>query len=116
MLRFAPIYFLPLNKASKTFIADGGAKRLEFGGGTFGAEFDAAVGQVADDAGNIKTGGDGLDGVTKSHALHAARIKNIQAAASGGRGAVGRIHRHRRMKPNSASLCNVFWWWRIKFV
>jgi hypothetical protein len=109
MFRFAPVYFLPLNKASETFIADGGAKRLELGGRTFGAEFDAAVGQVANDAGNIKAGGDGLDGVTKSHTLHAARIKNIQAAASGCRRMVGRFRRHRRMKPNSAARRNVFW-------
>ncbi len=108
MLRFIPVYLFLLNKASKTFIADGVAERLQLCARALGDEFNAAIGQVADDAVDDKAGGDGLDGVTKSHALHAARIKNIQAAAFSGRRVAGRFRRHRRMKPNSAARRNVF--------
>jgi hypothetical protein len=99
---------LVADKSSKTFRPDGGAKGFEFGARALGGELDAAVGQVAHTAGDFKTGGDGLDGVTKPNALHAAGIKNIQAAAVGGRSAGWRWHRHGRMKPKSAARRNVF--------
>ncbi len=67
-----PIYLLVTDKTSKTFIADGHPKRLEFGPGTLGDEFDAAIGQVADGAGDFKTGRDGFGGMTKSNALDTA--------------------------------------------
>jgi hypothetical protein len=67
-----PIYMLIADKASKTFSADGGAEGVEFGARAFGGEFDAAIGQVADCAGDFKTGGGGFGGVAKTHALHAA--------------------------------------------
>ena len=47
-------------------------------------QFHAAVRQVADDAGQFKSRRDRLDRVAESHALHAPRIKNIQALADGG--------------------------------
>ena len=89
MLRFPPIYFLPVNKASETFMADGGAERIQLRVHAFGNEFNAPVGQVADDAGDFKTGGDGFDGIAESDALDAAGIKNIQATAFGVRRAFG---------------------------
>ena len=74
----------------------------------FGDEFDAAVGQVADGAGDFKTGGDGLGGVAEPDALHAAGIKNIHAAAVGnGRGG-WRLNRHGRMKPKSGGVGAMF--------
>jgi hypothetical protein len=108
MLRFTPAYFLTVNKASETFITDGGAKCRQFLTRALGNQFDAAIGQVADRAGDFITGGDGLDGVTKTDALHAAGIKNIQAAVLRGRCAGWRCNRHGRMKPNLAVMCNVF--------
>ena len=92
MLRFRPVYLLGLNKASETFIADGGAKGLELRRPAFGDEFDAAIGEVTDSAGHRKPGGDRFDGVAESHALHAAGIKNLQATARGGRRAGGRLN------------------------
>ena len=67
-----PIYLLIANKASKTFSANGGAKSLQFRVRSLGDEFDAAIGQVAHEAGDFKTGGDGFDGITETDALHAA--------------------------------------------
>ncbi len=37
-----------------------------------GDQFHASIGQIADNAGNIKAGGDGFRGVTKPDTLHAA--------------------------------------------
>ena len=71
-MRVGPSYLLVADKASKTFSADGGAERLEFRAGTFGDEFDAAIGQIADGAADFKTGGDGFCGIAKPDALHAA--------------------------------------------
>ena len=103
-----PIYLLVADKASKTFSPDGGAKGSEFFARAFSNEFDAAVGQVADVAGDFKTGGDGLDGITKPDALHAARIKNFQAQAVCGWRERCRLNWHGRMKPKSAARRNVF--------
>jgi hypothetical protein len=108
MLRFTPAYFLTVNKASETFITDGGAKRRELLTRALGNQFHAAIGQVADEAGDFITGGDSLHGVTKPDALHAAGIKNIQAALLRGRRAGWRFNRHGRMKPNPAAMRNVF--------
>ena len=72
ILRVGPIYLLITNKTSKTFIADGGAERLQFGLGSFCDEFNAAIGQVADRARDFKTGCDRSGRVTKTNPLHAA--------------------------------------------
>ena len=69
---FGPRYLLVPDKASKTFIANGGAERLEFCARALGDEFDPAVRQIANGAADFKTGGDGFDGITKADALHAA--------------------------------------------
>lgn len=79
------MYLLVADKASKTFVANRGAKRLQFFGPAFGDEFDAAIGKIADAAADFKTGGDGLYGVAKPNALDAARIKNTQATTAGER-------------------------------
>jgi hypothetical protein len=96
IFRNGPSYLFVANKSSKTCGAEGGAKGVEFGADALGDEFDAAVGKVADDAGDFKAGGDGSGGVTKADALHITGVKHGHAAAGGIVG--GR--RHRRIKPN----------------
>ena len=71
-MRGEPTYLLIANKASKTFIANGSTECLKLLARAFSDQFDAAIGQIADNAGNFKTGGDGFDGVAKANALHAA--------------------------------------------
>jgi hypothetical protein len=71
-LRGDPIYLFVLDQASETCIADGSAERLKFFARSFGDEFDAAIGQIADETGDLKTGGDGFYGMAEPHALHAA--------------------------------------------
>jgi hypothetical protein len=108
ILRVAPTYTFVADKASKSRASDGVAKRFEFFARTFGDEFDAAVGQIAHNAGDLKTGGESLGGVAKADALDAAGIENLQAMAAGGWCERWRLFRHGRMKPNSAARRNVF--------
>ena len=72
ILRVTPIYTFVADKASKSRTADGDAKRFQFFGRAFGDQFHASVRQIADDAGDFKTGGDGFRGVAKPDTLHAA--------------------------------------------
>ena len=72
ILRVAPIYIFVADKASKSRIADGGAKGFQFLARAFGDQFHAAVGQIADGAGDFKSGGDGFRGVAKPDTLHVA--------------------------------------------
>ena len=67
-----PIYLLVADKASKSCTTDGFTKGLKFRALALGDEFNAAIGQIAHEAGNFKTGGDGFDGITETDALHAA--------------------------------------------
>lgn len=80
-MRGEPAYTFIVNKTSKTFSANGGAKRLQFGPRTLSDEFDPAIRKIADDAGDFEAGGNGFDGVTKANSLNAARVEKMQAAA-----------------------------------
>lgn len=97
-----------MNKASKTFIANGGAKRFKFFARTFGDKFDAAIGQIFNSAADFKTGGERFHGIAKTDALHATGIKNFQAAAICRWRAGWWMNSHGRMKPKSAAARNVF--------
>ncbi len=78
VFRFSPDYLLVPNKSSKTCTKNRGAKLLQLSSVALGNQFNPSVGQVADDAGNFKAGGDGFGGVTKTDALDPSRIKNGQ--------------------------------------
>jgi hypothetical protein len=99
-----PSYLFVADKSSKTCIMDGRAKRFEFGGCAFGDEFHATVGEIADGAGDFKTGDDGFGGVAEADALHASGIKHGHPAA--GVGGVGL--RHGGIKPKVRPGSNVF--------
>jgi hypothetical protein len=107
IFRVRPAYLLVPDKASKTFIAEGGPEGLQFGRRALGQKFNPAVGQIADGAGDLEAGGDRFGGVAESNALDAARIENLEPAAGkrcGGRRGVY----HGRMKPKLTSRRNVF--------
>ena len=104
-----PFYIFIADKTSKSRAANGLAEGLEFTAFALGDEFDTAIGQVADDTGDLKTGGDIPGGVTKADALHPARIKNSQALAILRRRRGWRLFRHGRMKPKPDTGRNVFW-------
>jgi len=101
----APDYLFVPDKSSKTCIMERGAESFKFRVAALGDEFHAAIRQIADGAGDLKTGGDGLGGVTKADTLHAAGEKNGLPAARGG---LNRL-RHGGMKPKPRAGCNVFW-------
>jgi len=105
IFRVRPSYLLVADKSSKTCIVQRRVESLEFRAVAFGDEFNAAVRQIADDAGDFKAGSNGLGGVTKANALHATGEQNGHPAAGG----VGNRLRHDRMKPKPCAGCNVFW-------
>jgi len=104
IFRVRPHYLLVADKSSKTCIVERGAESGEFRMAAFGVEFHAAVGQIADGAGDFKTGGDGFGGVTKADALHATGEKNGHSTAGGN----WNRWRHGGIKPKPRAGCNVF--------
>jgi hypothetical protein len=81
-----------------------GAKSVKLVAAAFGDEFHAAIGQIADGAGDFKTGGDGFGGVTKAHALHPAGEKHGQPAAGSG----GYRLRHAQDKAKGGAAMQLF--------
>jgi len=61
-----------VNKTSESGVANGRAKRLKFRTRAFRDEFNTTVWQIADGAGDFKTGGDSFSRVAKADALDAA--------------------------------------------
>ena len=74
-----PTHTFISDKSSQPRVADGRAKRIKFLACALGDEMDSTVWQVADGAGNFKTGGDIFCGVTKPDSLDAPGIKNPHA-------------------------------------
>jgi hypothetical protein len=119
IFRVGPNYLLVPNKSSKTCIQYGRAKCLQFGPAALGNEFDPAVGQVANIAGDFETGGHGLGRVTEANTLHAPGIEDGQAAAAG---VVRRRHGRDEAKARRAMQCFLtvdvkvfaFWFDRMK--
>jgi hypothetical protein len=72
ILRGAPVCLFVADKASKSRAANRITKCLQFIPRTLRNKFDPAIRQIADGAGDFKTGGDRPGGVTKTNALHAA--------------------------------------------
>jgi hypothetical protein len=88
MLCIRPIYLLVADKSSKTCSVQGGAKSVQFLAPALGDEFDAAIGEVADGAGDVEAGGDRFGGVPETHPLHMAVVKNghtTEQSVGGGR-------------------------------
>ena len=67
---------------------EGEAESVKFITPALGGEFDAAIGQIAHRAGDLKAGGDGFGGMPETDALNTAGIKNCHAAAGGMAGGV----------------------------
>ena len=67
-----PIYTFVADKASKSCAMDRLAEGFEFRAVTLGNQLHPAVRKITDGAGDIKTGGDGFRGITKTDALHLA--------------------------------------------
>ena len=78
-----PNYLFVMDKSSETCRVQFRAESLEFRAVALGDEFDAAIGEIADGAGDFKAGGDGLGGVAEAHPLHAAGVNELQSAAGG---------------------------------
>jgi hypothetical protein len=78
---FGPSYLFVADKSSETCIMEGGTESVKFITQTLGGEFDASVRQIADSAGDLKAGGDGLGGIPETDALDPAGIKDRHATA-----------------------------------
>lgn len=63
------------DEAAEMAVEDGLEHGAEFGGLALKEEFDAAVGKVADGAGEIKAGADLFDGVAEANTLNAPGVE-----------------------------------------
>jgi hypothetical protein len=99
-----PIYLLVADKSSKTCIVQRRAESVKLFASAFGHQFDPAVGQIADGAGDFKPGGDRLGGVAKAHALHMTGEKRGHPAAKG----VGGRLRHAQDEAKGADGMQLF--------
>ena len=70
---FGPNCLLVLNKSADFGIANRDQELFEFGLLSFGDQFDSTIVEIADCAGDFKTGCDRLHGVAKSNSLHTPR-------------------------------------------
>src|SRR5207249_89830 len=78
---FTPTHVFFPNKMLQTRLANRQPKRFQFVLVAFGHQFDPAIGQVANRAGDLETAGDRLSRVTKPNALHSASVPNLHSLA-----------------------------------
>jgi len=79
--RIGPVHFFIANESADFRILDRFPKLFQFGLIAFGEQFNPTVRQVADHASEIKTAHDRFHCITKTDALHAPGIKNVQPFA-----------------------------------
>src|SRR5262245_50707891 len=81
VLCFRPTHIFLLNKMFQTRRPYGLTKGIQLISGSFGHQFNAAIGQIAHYAGDFKSTGDRSGSITKPDTLHAARVKNLHPCA-----------------------------------
>jgi hypothetical protein len=99
VFRFGPAYLLVTDKSSETCIMECGAESVKFITPALGGQFHTSIGQIADRAGDLKAGRDGLGGVAETDPLDAAGIQQRHPAACRQDGVIC----HGRIKANGTA-------------